>query len=64
MIETIRQGLEADGYTVSIAKLCQWFGIPRRTVYYKPVKAEPKINPQFAEPIKAIRKKEGRVKKE
>ncbi|MBF6618033.1 MAG: hypothetical protein ITG07_15060 [Candidimonas sp.] len=37
MIETIRQGLKADGYTVSIAKLCQWFGIPRRTVYYKPV---------------------------
>jgi len=54
MIETIRQGLKADGYTVSIAKLCQWFGIPRRTVYYKPVKAAPKINPQFAEPIKAM----------
>ncbi|WP_128354011.1 integrase [Pollutimonas thiosulfatoxidans] len=54
MIETIRQGLKADGYTVSIAKLCQWFGIPRRTVYYKPVKAAPEINPQFAEPIKAM----------
>jgi len=36
MIETIRQGLKEDGFTVSITKLCQWFDIPRRTVYYKP----------------------------
>ncbi|CPK42505.1 integrase core domain-containing protein [Bordetella pertussis] len=34
MIETIRQGLQADGITVSIAKLCRWFNVPRRTVYY------------------------------
>src|SRR5690606_28672249 len=40
--------------TVSISKLCQWFGIPRRTVYYKPQKAEPQINPELAEPIKAM----------
>lgn len=33
MIETIRQGLKTDGYTVSIAKLCQWFNLPGRTVY-------------------------------
>ncbi|ETH67689.1 hypothetical protein L567_3167, partial [Bordetella pertussis STO1-CHLA-0006] len=31
MIETIRQGLQADGITVSIAKLCRWFNVPRRT---------------------------------
>ncbi|HBP30905.1 MAG TPA: IS3 family transposase [Advenella kashmirensis] len=54
MIESIRQGLKADGYTVSVAKLCQWFGIPRRTVYYKPIKAALKVNPTFAEPIKAM----------
>lgn len=54
MIETIRQGLNADGYTVSIAKLSQWFNIPRRTVYYKPIKAAPKVNPRFVEPIKAM----------
>lgn len=47
MIETIRQGQKEDGYTVSISKLCQWFGIPRRTVYYKPTKAAPKVNPAF-----------------
>ncbi|CAM5211913.1 IS3 family transposase ISKpn40 [Castellaniella defragrans] len=54
MIETIRQGLKEDGYTVSIAKLCQWFNIPRRTVYYKPTKAAPTVDPKFAEPIKTM----------
>ena len=33
MIETIRQGLKADGIHVPISKLCQWFAVPRRTVY-------------------------------
>ncbi|WP_081976976.1 integrase catalytic subunit [Bordetella trematum] len=45
MIETIHQGLQADGITVSIAKLCRWFNVPRRTVYYKAVKASPKLDP-------------------
>lgn len=47
MIETIRQGLQADGITVSIAKLCRWFGVPRRTVYYKPVKSASKVDAKF-----------------
>ena len=38
MIEAIQQGLKEDGYEVSIAKLCRWFGVPRRTFYYQPVK--------------------------
>ncbi len=50
----IRQGLQADGITVSIVKLCRWFGVPRRTVYYKPVKVPPKVDPKFATPIKAM----------
>lgn len=54
MIETIRQGLQAEGITVSIAKLCRWFDVPRRTVYYKPVKSAPKFDPQFVAPIKAL----------
>ncbi|MGR3413323.1 IS3 family transposase [Pseudooceanicola nanhaiensis] len=40
--------------TVSIARLRAWFGVPRRTVYYKPLKAAPRIDPRFAEPIKAM----------
>jgi putative transposase len=54
VIETIRQGLQADGITVSISKLCRWFGVPRRTVYYRPVKAAPKLQERFVAPIKAM----------
>lgn len=54
MIETIHQGLKADGIDVSIAQLCRWFEVPRRTVYYKPVKAAAKVDPTFSEPIKAL----------
>jgi len=54
MIQSIQQGLLAEGVTVSIAKLCAWFGGPRRTVYYTPTKAAPKVDPRFAEPIKAM----------
>lgn len=54
MIESIRQGLKEDGFEVSISKLCQWFGVPRRTLYYRPVKSPPKIQERFAKPIKAM----------
>ena len=54
MIKTIRQGLQADGITVPIAKLCRWLDVPRRTVYYKPVKSAPKVDAKFAAPIKAL----------
>jgi putative transposase len=54
MIRTLHEGLLAEGVTVSIAKLCAWFGVPRRTVYYRPSKAAPKVDPRFAEPIKAM----------
>ena len=43
MIEAIRQGLREDGFEVSIVKLCAWFGVARRSVYYRPRKSEPKI---------------------
>lgn len=51
MIRTLHEGLLADGINVPITKLCDWFGVPRRTVYYKPTKSTPKINPRFADPI-------------
>jgi putative transposase len=54
VIETIRQGLKEDGFDVSVSKICQWFAVPRRTVYYKPVKSAPKVQAQFVEPIKAM----------
>ena len=54
MIETIRQGLKADGIAVSISKLCRWFYVPRRTTYYRPVKTPPKLQERLVAPIKAL----------
>nr|UPH34226.1 transposase [uncultured bacterium] len=54
MIETIRQGLLEDGFDVSISKLCRWFGVPRRSFYYRPVKAAPKVKPELEAPVKAL----------
>lgn len=54
MIRSIQQGLADDGITVPVTKLCRWFDIPRRTVYYQSVKSPPKVDPVFADPIKAM----------
>jgi putative transposase len=54
VIAALRQGLKDDGFEVSISKLCQWFGVARRSVYYKPTKAPPTVKPELAEPIKAM----------
>ena len=43
MIETIPQGLKEDGFDASISKLCKWFEVPHWPVYYRPTKAEPKV---------------------
>lgn len=37
-----------------MARLCRWFGVPRRTIYYKPVKSAPWIDLEYAEPIQAL----------
>ncbi len=51
---SIQQGLREEGFEVSMVKLCRWFGVARRTMYYKPTKAAPKVQPELAEPIKAL----------
>ena len=51
---TIRQGLKADGFEVSMVKLCRWFGVARRTVYYRSRRSPPKVKAALAEPIKAL----------
>ena len=48
---TIQQGLREDGFVVSMVKLCRWFGMPRRTVYYRPTKSPPVVKPELAEPV-------------
>jgi putative transposase len=54
MILQIQRGLREDGFTVPMMKLRRWFDVPRRTVYYKPVKAKPKVQDRFATPIKQM----------
>jgi len=54
LIRTLHEGLLADGVAVPLTKLCAWFGVPRRTVYYKPVKAARKVDPRFADTTPAI----------
>ena len=54
MILHIQQGLKDDGFTVPMTRLCRWFEVPRRTVYYKPVKSTPKVQDRFAAPIKQM----------
>jgi putative transposase len=54
MILCPQQGLRSDGFSVPVTKLCAWFGVPRRSVYYKPVKSPPKIDPAFEKPIRKM----------
>ena len=54
MILRVRQGLVAEGVDVTLSQLCRWFGVPRRTMYYRSVKSAPKLNSTYVEPIKAM----------
>ena len=44
---SIQQGLRDDGFEVSMVKLCRWFGVARRTMYYRPTKAPPTVKPEL-----------------
>jgi len=35
--------MREEGRTVSIAKLCRWFGVPRSTFYYRPQTSTPRV---------------------
>lgn len=39
---------------MSLTKLCGWFEMPRRTVYYQPTKGAPKLQDRFVKPIKTM----------
>ena len=54
MIRIVKQGLLDDGIQVPVTKLCAWFDVPRRTVYYQPTKAAPRLDDKFVKPIKAL----------
>jgi len=46
------------GDKVSVRQLCTWFEMPRRTVYYKPVKSGPRVNELLAARIKQVIERE------
>jgi putative transposase len=54
VIEAIRQGLKEEGFEVSVSQLCRWLDMPRRTFYYRPVKAAPRLREDLVEPVKAL----------
>ena len=54
MILDVQQGLAADGFHVSLVKLCRWFDLPRRTLYYRSVKSAPKVQEHLVAPIKVL----------
>lgn len=54
MILDVQQGLAEEGLRVSLVKLCRWFDLPRRTLYYRSVKAAPKVQEHLVVPIKAL----------
>ncbi len=54
MILGLQQGLNEDGIEVSLVKLCEWFCVDGRTVYYRATKGQLKLQDQFVKPIKAM----------
>lgn len=54
MILRIQQGLAEESFEVPLAKLCRWFDVPRCAVYYPSVKSVSKVDPKYADSIKAM----------
>ena len=54
MILQLQQEPKAEGANVSLVKLCQWFEMPRRVVYYRPTKGARKLQEKFVNTIKAM----------
>jgi putative transposase len=48
MIRKFHGGLLVDEIEVPLAKLYAWLIVPRRTVYFKPIKATPQADLRFA----------------
>lgn len=54
MLTLVQQGLRDDGIDVSVSRLCRWFGVPRRSVYYRATKSAAKLQEQLVNPVKAM----------
>ena len=51
---SVQQGLKEGCIAVSTTKLCPWFGMARRTVYYRASRKPAPIRPELAGPIKEL----------
>jgi putative transposase len=50
-VKAVQAELASEGAHVSVARLCAWFGLPRRSFYYQPT---PRRQPLDAERVGAI----------
>ncbi len=58
MIASVRQGLKDEGVTLPLSRLCEWFEVPRRTMYYRSRRKPPVLQERFVRPIKALIERE------
>jgi len=49
----LQSELTQEGCQISITKLCRWFGISRRTFYYRPISREKKLDAKKVAKVKA-----------
>ena len=54
LIRHLHEQFQADGLKVSLSRLCAWFGVARRSVYYRPHKKAAVVKACYAEPIKQL----------
>lgn len=48
----VRSEMIGEGHHVTISQLCRWFGIPRRSFYYRPKTREKRLDPKRVEKVK------------
>ena len=48
----VQSEMAKEGHHVTISQLCRWFGIPRRSFYYKPKQRERKLDPVKVQRVK------------
>jgi putative transposase len=53
-VRTLQRELATEGKRVSIVKLCTWFGIPRRSVYYRRRQRRYALDPARVARVKAL----------
>lgn len=52
LVKSLQAELAQEGHAVSLVKLCQWLGLSRRSVYYRPKPRRRVINAALAARVK------------